>query len=559
MKKEIAAGNYILNITAYNEIGKDILECSLEVKNPDARSAPAFYNRRDNYKFKMSASDTSFSVQLKTSGSTPITYSLEALSSRMKVPPEVEIDPDTGMLTVKGGIVGGIKAGTYSFIVKASNDVGTATKECFLEVTSSSLIPPPRHLSFMETENEDNSLNLLPLAVSKEPQSGQNPPTIILQPDLFKKDPPPNKLTLRCDDIKDVFTKDREAINGAYYICWDTRAVISLVDVMEDTSLAEVFDDYTFYDIVSWDDELIIRNNSPVCDRYHYYDPVSSPVTLPLTEEELAEIKANIMKEMENQISEYENGYKNVKQDLSASGLRDRYHDFTINPLDKTVSNLEYGSLLKEMNTKMEGKYQVSLNSDTGTVITGKYFTCLMANPKTSITFGQEGTSITFSGKDIIAANDSAMINIGYTYAPHELTMLECVGTGFESFTYGFQHHGELPGLATFTITSTLSEGSTVNVYQFDATSNQFILVAENLKVGAKGMVTYKNNTMSEYLITTKTIEEAIRSDIVFRQTSKLWTANKLIVTFIIFTVTIVVIGIILWLLLRKKPDSHRT
>lgn len=527
-----------------------------------ALTPPVLGNRRDNYAFKMSAAKTDFSIQIKATGSTPITYSLEQVNQRLLIPSEISIDSTTGLLTVKGGLIGGISPGKYDFMVKVSNAAGSDTRQCSLEVTAATLPGrlgltifenPTQAKNNLENSTQTNSsLGLMLLASSPEPGKNQNLPPVTPNKDLFKETPPPNKLTLRCDDPKDVYTLDRNIYNGAYYIRWDTVLDITLIEVMRNKTT--VYDDYTYYDMVSLGEKIVLNDNSPVCDNYHYYDPENPDYTLPITEEELAKIKADMKVAMEEKIAEYNNGYKQVYQDFSVENLSDRYFDLTTNPLDRNISSLEYGTLIKEINSKKSGTFNVNLNKDTGTVITGKYFTSLMNNPKASVSFNQDGAVITFAGKDVQKASDMDMIDIGYTLAPHGKAMMESVGPGFESFTYGFQHHGELPGTAIFSISTNLAEGLMVNVYKFDAASNQFSLIAGDTKVGAKGVVTYQNNTMSEYLITTKELTEAVISAGAVSSageqqeaagTSSLWIIGS--------AVLIVILGGVYWFVLRKR------
>ena len=108
--KAIATGSYAITVTAENDVGQDTFDCSLLVQAPEVRTAPVFGSRRDGYNFKCSSSSDS-TFQLKASGSTPIVYSLEPINARLPVPSAVTIDPNSGLLTVKGGIAGG----TYDF------------------------------------------------------------------------------------------------------------------------------------------------------------------------------------------------------------------------------------------------------------------------------------------------------------------------------------------------------------------------------------------------------------------------------------------------------------
>ena len=159
------------------------------------------------------------------------------------------------------GFIGGIAAGTYSFIVRAANDMGSDTQACALEVTAATT-PAIKSISFTQPASRDSDTKLtqansgikvlkpfdaeiIPLATSAKPQVTQNPTAITLKADLFKDNPPPNKLTLRCDDPKDVYTHDRNTLSGAYYICWDSSIALKIVTVMVDTSLGKTESDYT--------------------------------------------------------------------------------------------------------------------------------------------------------------------------------------------------------------------------------------------------------------------------------------------------------------------------
>jgi LPXTG-motif cell wall-anchored protein len=96
--------------------------------------------------------------------------------------------------------------------------------------------------------------------------------------------------------------------------------------------------------------------------------------------------------------------------------------------------------------------------------------------------------------------------------------MLASAGDGGQSFTYGFAYHGQLPGTATFAVQTNVAEGTKVNVYRFDTQAGGLTMIAPGVTVGAGGVVTYKNDTMSEYLITTNTIAGAKTSEMASRQ-----------------------------------------
>jgi len=95
-----------------------------------------------------------------------------------------------------------------------------------------------------------------------------------------------------------------------------------------------------------------------------------------------------------------------------------------------------------------------------------------------------------------------------------------------EAFVFSFGYHGELPGTATFAITTALNEGQKVQVYRYDEPESlaasgsalPFTLIASDIPVTAGGLVTYKNHTMSEYLVTPKKLAGAAVSDMVALQ-----------------------------------------
>ncbi|MHB1483505.1 MAG: hypothetical protein ACYCYI_02480 [Saccharofermentanales bacterium] len=543
--KSLAAGVHYFAVKASNDAGSDLHECTVVMA---ARTAPVLESRRDGYRFKMSAAKTDFSVSIKASGSIPIRYTLEALNERLPVPPEMTIDSSTGVLKVKGGVIGGIKAGVYDFNIKASNDIGSDIQACKLEVTAA-LLPSLNPVIPKLSDQSSGGPDAIQLAVSAKPGSSQNYPSIILDRNMFSKDPPPNKITLRCDDLMDVYTNDRYILNGAHFICWDTRVVITVMKVFESVSYELGNDGKPYVKLIPLGAELVIQDNSPACDNYHYYHPDDLSPTMPLTEEQIAEIKKNFKKAIDEKMSEYKNGYLAIGQDFSAKGMLDYYLGLKTNPMEREISTLEYGSLLKEINAQKSGIFNVDLNKDTGTVITGEYFMGLKSNPKASITFKQGGAEITFAGKDIEKADADEMINIGFTSAPHETDMLESVGSGFENFAYGFQHHGELPGMAEFAVSTTLKEGTKVNVYKYDIDAGKFIPIAKGAIVGAKGVVTYQNNTMSEYLITTKNMSGAALMNV----TGSIANLPGIVIWVIIILLSVITIGAAVWLIIRKR------
>ncbi|HNX13775.1 MAG TPA: Ig domain-containing protein [Oscillospiraceae bacterium] len=528
--KSVAPGTYTFVIKAVNSAGSDQHECTLVVA---PLTAPVLENRRDGYKFSMSRFTADYTVQLKATGSAPIVWSLEAVNARIPVPAEVTIGASTGILHVKGGTADGIKTGSYEFIVKASNAAGSDQRTCTLEVTTPLL---SRKTGFSSSGYTDTASAVVPIAKINP----GNQPVQTVVPDLFAGQTPPNNLTIRCDDPKDVYTHDRETCDGAYFIHWDTSITITLATMMNTSYLTGT--NLSGQNRIYMSKTVIMSDNTPVCDRYHYYDP-SAP-TLPLSTEELEKLKANLQNVVSEEMAAYKNGYNTVRQ-IGANDIG------LVNPIDRQTSVLDYGALVAEINGKKGGAYSVELTTETGTVVSGAYFTVLKGNSGASITFRQEGADITFAGKEIKTADEQELINIGFTHAVHEKTMLDQIGSDYKSFTYGFQHHGALPGTATFSVSTTLSAGETVNVYKFDASSGTFTLIAKGLTVGEKGIVTYQNNTMSEYVITTKTIPNAeLMAASAFGASDS---SLKAILWIACACLSVLIITIALWVFLRKR------
>lgn len=531
--KSIAPGTYTLIIKAVNSAGSDQHECALVVA---PLTAPVLENRRDGYQFSMSRLTADYTVQLKATGSPPIVWSLEAVNARIPVPAEVTIGASTGILHFKGGTVDGIKAGVYEFIVKASNTAGSDQRTCRLEVTAPLL---SRKTALPGSGYTDSTSAVVPIAkINPSKQPFQT-----VAPDLFAGQAPPNKLTIRCDDPKDVYTHDRETVDGAYFIHWDISLTITLATVMNTAYLTGM--SLSGQNRAYMSKTVTMNDNTPVCDRYHYYDPAAP--SLFISEEDLIKIKVEMKKAVDEETAAYKNGYNVIRQ-IGAGDIG------FVNPIDRQTSVLDYGALVDEINGKKGGAYKVDLNTETGTVVSGAYFTALKGNSGASITFRQDGADITFVGKDIKTADEQELFNIGFTYAAHGKAILDQIGSDYKSFTYGFQHHGTLPGMATFSVSTTLSSGGTVNVYKFDASAGTFTLISKGVTVGEKGIVTYQNNTMSEYVITTKIIPNAEQAAVSVNGSSA---SLDMLIWIACAFFAVLIVAIAFWLIVHKKKKAR--
>lgn len=512
VSSNVAAGIYVFVIMAENDVGSDTQECRLDVTAP--LTAPVIAEETHNYEFSKLIGAGELTVPINATGSTPITWSLEQTNTRYQIPSQVTIDQKTGVLTVKDGIA----KGTYYFTIKASNDVGSDTRACTLKVIT--LVAPSLPSFHLDMPiQSDWKPGITQLSISSGNNGSlpiyTNPTPIDMIPMVG------NYADIVCDHALDVYTNERDIVDGTSYIRWDSYIYITV----ESTTITE-----------------IMRDNAPVCDNYHYTDPMNVEDG----------IKDAVKKELTELTTEYRDTIELPGGNIDTEDLLENLGNFTDDfgfGTDDTY--LEFGSLLDQMASHSGGKFEVDLNLDNGTMVPGAYFLGLNNNKGASLTFNQEGLSVTFSGQSVVTSENMeyALYNFAYKAgAFHENDMLAAAGEGGKNFTYGFAYHGQLPGTATFNVTTGIAEGTKVNVYRFDAASGGFTMIAEAMTVGADGIVTYKNNTMSEYLITTKTIAGAQISDMAARQQDSIslwWIAAVVVAAVLIVSGTA-------WIVLRR-------
>lgn len=335
----------------------------------------------------------------------------------------------------------------------------------------------------------------------------------------------PINIIIRCDHKMDVYSNDSLDTNGAAYVKWDTFVGVKIEGIYISSE----------YDMV---------DHSPISDKYHFYEQIDIPNN----------VKEEILQSFQNQLSDYLYGEVFYGEKLNSENLLKEFNDFLINPLGESLFYMEYGSMLNDINNDKGGDFAVELGGGKGTIVTGKYFSALKNNKNGNLVFEQQGAIIAFKGRDILkeTETDYEIFDFGYSdKAPHQAEMLSGLGEGAKSFTFGFNHHGELPGMASFSIETDISEGEKVNVYRFDSEVNKFTLIAEKLNVGKNGLVNYKNNTMSEYLITTETIEGALISDMVNQQGYE-----SLIFKIILSLDIVLAAATITIIIIRKKKQS---
>ena len=612
----ILRGTYYFFIKATNDVGSDTRYCELYVADP--RVAPKITTTM--YTNRMTQG-TDYSMQFSATGSAPLTWSLEPVSSRQPVPAEASID-STGKLSIKGSIA----AGNYSFIVKVANEEGSDSFELTItmqggfgpiipkgtpEITllSASTVPSITFLSSVSAQTQaSNNLSGGIEAIGDSDIAGSWLPTsnagtargllartedhaaVIQWQDLLIdaiidssiidklrqiRPIPLNKTTIRWSDTKDVYTRDRDTVNGTEYIFWNSAVKIDITkSEYKETCEGTGWDMY-------WYNGLAIINNFPEVktgtvmndvywygDLYHAVgrndvfgktvgDTSPSNPDIYWSLDMLNAIKYSIIGNDSFNISSTGgwNGigvgdFYNAMNEAGGNPIRDPWtgpEGYRIGVIK--WQSLEFGGHLDEMASLKSGSYKVGLDDDTGCYVPFDYFSTLADNKAIDLSFEQEGFNLTFAGKDLVGKESwLPLYDFGYSPSSYfEQQMLEAVGTpDGEHFVYSFSHHGDLPGTATFDIETGISEGAKVNVYRYDASTGDFTLIANNLTVGANGIVSYRNNTMSHYLITTDTIEGALY---LTADGTVSWWPYIIIVAAVVF----IAAGVFVFIVLRKK------
>ncbi len=519
-QNDIAAGSYFFTVKAENDVGSDTQECILTVT--EARTPPVIAEETHGYVFTKLINGGDLVIPVEASGSAPIFWSLEQKSERYMIPEEVTIDPETGVLTVEEGV----EQGSYSFLIRAENDMGFDTQECALKVIS--ITKPPMLPSLSASSGGlDRAVYL---SAGSETFAWQFAPVTI------------NSTTIRVDHIKDRYTYDRTHVNGAEFIRWNSVFKLNLEGSPE---------------------EVVFAPSAQACDSYHIYIDMTDPDLKNIVTDmgkriqDIKDAKDHLGAYMQQQADQYvTNPWEESAAQLPGLQAQTAPFDFAGMNLQTESTLLNYGATVDAINSSKGGAHSVALGGTNGTSVTGKFFGALMQNPAASIAFQQEGAVITFLGSDVKDASEDAMFDFGFSaQAEHGEQMKAALSDGQSAFVYSFLGHGGLPGAATFEVATDIAEGTQVNVYNYEAASGQFTLIAGDVAVGAGGVVTYKNNTMSEYLITTETIKGAQVSDMAGRQGLA---ANQPWLPVIIVCLAAVGIAIAVWVFMRKRNRMRK-
>ncbi len=519
--KSIPEGVYYFTIRAENDVGSDTQDCVVTVT--DTRTAPIISEEEHGYIFTKLVGGGDLTVPVTASGSTPVFWHLEQIGERYIIPDEVAIDINTGILTVKEGI----EPGTYYFVIYAENDAGVDTQECTLKVVSSLFPYSPMRPRISMPSDDAGRVILL------DASSGSGVPPIT-------QTLPANSTTIRVDHIRDRYTYDRFHVNGAEFIRWNSVFKLNIEGSPE---------------------EVVFSANAKMCDSYHIYIDMSDPELLNIVTDmgkrlqNIEDAKDNLGEYLQNEVDQYVTDPWN-DESLRLNGMPAEFAPFDLNGHSLLTEStlLDYGVTVNAVLSSKGGTHSVQLGGTNGTSVTGAFFSALAQAPSAVLEFRQEGANITFFGSDVGNVAEGLMYDFGFVpMAEHEEQMRAALPDGQSAFFYSFIGHGELPGVATFSVTTDIAEGTKVNVYKFDAATGGFSLIAGDIAVGAGSVVTYKNDTLSEYLITTNTIDGAQVSDMVGRQGGE---NNVFRPVFAIIGIAAVCSALAVWVFLRRRKRA---
>lgn len=459
----------------------DMEDISQPEPEPDP-TPPVFVEENHEYKFVFMRKDQDSSMPIYVKGSSPITYSIEQ-TGRYPLNEHIQIT-DKGVLSISKNI----DLGTHYFTIKAQSPYGTATQECSLRVM---LFPvftgeeqggdtPAFTTLFAEFVNPDTIFGF-----EWDIGHGSNDYGID-----FVEVTPPNTVTYRHDDPNDKYTREQEITNGAAFIRW--HSCPGMIDRSDRHKTKEGVG-------------TVLYDNAPI---------VGSYVIPPLDGD-----KQEQNKHFEDALE----AYRNQNKSTDISELMDNFFDKNKGDISKfkrpesKSTYLEYAGVIEKLKQK-PGVYTVTLDEDTGTAVTKKYFSALKESKKSSLIFESGSLIIGFDGKDM---HDEEFENIdlaNYVTALNAEDILAKVIDGSASYTFGFAERKQLPGEATVQTPTDIPPGSTVNVYRYDEYEEEYYLIAEGLKVDAEGKITFVTDYLSEYLITTGYIANPRFTDLINRQ-----------------------------------------
>ncbi len=182
--------------------------------------------------------------------------------------------------------------------------------------------------------------------------------------------------------------------------------------------------------------------------------------------------------------------------------------DGTVSPsvLDANKINLDITNAIHSANKKVN----VDLSNKATAPVGSDVFKTLSKNAGVSLIFDLGKAKISFAGSDIKSVADGTTYDLSFKSDSTYKTKMIADSKDNSAFVYSFSFHGNLPGYATITVYTNFEKGSVINIYRYNTEGTpSYSLIAKNVVVGEGGVVIYRNNTCSDYVMTSKVISGA--------------------------------------------------
>ncbi len=346
----------------------------------------------------------------------------------------------------------GTLTGSYAFTIVASNGFGSDRQTFTLTIN-----PVVVAQAFLPSQAK-------PLASIIQPNSN------ILENNASQFLGPVAQVTIRNDHVIDPYSRLQATVNGAEYVQWEGLVTLQIEGKRS---------------------QFLIRSESVLND---HHKTILSP-----------EQKAGIKNWQSQLLTEAVNPALAFNADSAF-----------LNPDLAHLSDakvLDYGIALDQFDSQDTNDVELELDDSTGAALPGKVFVILKDRPKKSLTLKQPGAIISFASQDIGEVGEEDWFNFTFSAGAPDAEMMTQAAGGAAAFTYAIGHNLSFPGVADFAIETNFEAGQNVQVYRFDEQAGTFSLIAENVPVEAGGVVSYKNNMTSEYLITPAKLAGAERSE----------------------------------------------
>ena len=161
--------------------------------------------------------------------------------------------------------------------------------------------------------------------------------------------------------------------------------------------------------------------------------------------------------------------------------------------------------------TKQTMPVIMNLSSAPAQVVDSRIMTALKENPDRQLVIQGISSRVTIKGsdlkKDIKAGFYDFTINPSSQYKD-EMTSK---ASDAQSFVFSTHHQGAWPGNVEYAIDTVFITGTDVNIYQYKPAKDQYITVAENVKV-VGGTVAFAYDQGGDFIITTAKFSDAVSS-----------------------------------------------